>query len=88
MTATFLAMPEGSIEQPLSALLPRDCGHECRVCGVTVVSLTEYAKHISSPVHKQRVEAHQRQASKTDQDEEYFDKEMIELVEKRKEFIR
>ncbi|XP_036448642.1 LOW QUALITY PROTEIN: zinc finger protein 106 [Colossoma macropomum] len=72
----------------LENLKGRDCGHECRVCGVTVVSLTEYADHISSPVHKQRVEARQRQASKTDQDEEYFDKEMVELIEKRKEFIR
>uniref|UniRef100_A0AAR2JH24 C2H2-type domain-containing protein n=1 Tax=Pygocentrus nattereri TaxID=42514 RepID=A0AAR2JH24_PYGNA len=72
----------------LENLKGRDCGHECRVCGVTVVSLTEYANHISSPVHKQRVEAHQRQASKTDQDEEYFDKEMVELIEKRKQFIR
>ncbi|XP_072545598.1 zinc finger protein 106 [Salminus brasiliensis] len=72
----------------LENLKGRDCGHECRVCGVTVVSLTEYASHISSPVHKQLVEAHQRQASKADQDEEYFDKEMVELIEKRKEFIR
>uniref|UniRef100_A0A4W6DEY4 Zinc finger protein 106 n=1 Tax=Lates calcarifer TaxID=8187 RepID=A0A4W6DEY4_LATCA len=35
----------------------RDCGHECRVCKVTVVSLTDYACHISSPTHKQNVEA-------------------------------
>ncbi|KAG9268587.1 zinc finger protein 106 [Astyanax mexicanus] len=72
----------------LENLKGRDCGHECRVCGVTVASLTEYADHISSPVHKQRVEAHQRQTSMTDQDEVYFDKEMVELIEKRKEFIR
>ncbi|XP_066526131.1 zinc finger protein 106 [Hoplias malabaricus] len=72
----------------LENLKGRDCGHECRVCGVTVVSLTEYADHISSPIHKQRVEAQKRQAWKTDQDEEYFDKEMVKLIEKRKEFIR
>ncbi|KAI4875300.1 hypothetical protein NFI96_022581, partial [Prochilodus magdalenae] len=72
----------------LENLKGRDSGHECRVCGVTVVSLTEYADHISSLVHKQHVEAHQRQASRTDQDEEYFDKEIVELIEKRKEFIR
>ncbi|XP_062862877.1 zinc finger protein 106 [Trichomycterus rosablanca] len=72
----------------LENLKGRDCGHECRTCGVTVPSLTEYADHISSPVHKQRVEAYERQSSKADRDEEYFDKEMIELIEKRKELIR
>ncbi|KAF7704401.1 hypothetical protein HF521_021473 [Silurus meridionalis] len=72
----------------LENLKGRDCGHECRACGVTVVSLTEYADHISSSKHKQRVEAHDHQISKTDQDEDYFDKEMVELIEKRKEFIR
>lgn len=81
-------MPEGSIHRPLSPLLPRDCGHECRACGVTVVSLTEYADHISSSVHKQRVEAYDRQRSKSDQNEVYFDKEMVELIEKRKKIIR
>lgn len=81
-------MPEGSIHRPLSPLLPRDCGHECRPCGVNVVSLTEYADHISSSMHKQRVEAYDHQISKANQDEDYFDKEMVELIEKRKEFIR
>lgn len=81
-------MPEGSIHRPLSPLLPRDCGHECRACGVTVKSLTEYADHISSPMHKQRVEAFDHQISKVDQDEGYFDKEMVELIEKRKKYIR
>ncbi|KAB5562305.1 hypothetical protein PHYPO_G00016370 [Pangasianodon hypophthalmus] len=72
----------------LENLKGRDCGHECRACGVTVVSLTEYADHISSSMHKQRVEAHDQQISKANQDEDYFDKEMVELIEKRKEFIR
>lgn len=39
-------------------------------------------------MHKQRVEAHDHQISKADQNEDYFDKEMVELIEKRKEFIR
>ncbi|KAM9466443.1 zinc finger protein 106 isoform 1-T2 [Clarias gariepinus] len=72
----------------LENLKGRDCGHECRACGVTVVSLTEYADHISSSMHKQRLEAYDHKISKTDQDEDYFDKEMVELIEKRKEFIR
>uniref|UniRef100_A0A4W4G9J1 C2H2-type domain-containing protein n=1 Tax=Electrophorus electricus TaxID=8005 RepID=A0A4W4G9J1_ELEEL len=72
----------------LENLKGRDSGHECRACGVTVASLTEYASHISSTLHKQRVEAHDRQASKDNQDEEYFDKDMVELIEKRKELIR
>ncbi|XP_058254960.1 zinc finger protein 106 isoform X3 [Hemibagrus wyckioides] len=72
----------------LENLKGRDCGHECRACGVTVKSLTEYADHISSPMHKQRVEAFDHQISKVDQDEGYFDKEMVELIEKRKKFIR
>ncbi|GAA6096561.1 zinc finger protein 106 [Tachysurus ichikawai] len=72
----------------LENLKGRDCGHECRACGVTVVSLTEYADHISSSMHKQRVEAVDKQISKADQDESYFDKEMVELIEKRKKFIR
>ncbi|KAK3538235.1 hypothetical protein QTP70_033084, partial [Hemibagrus guttatus] len=72
----------------LENLKGRDCGHECRACGVTVVSLTEYADHISSSMHKQRVEAFDHQISKADQDEAYFDKEMVELIEQRKKFIR
>lgn len=72
----------------LENLKGRNCGHECRACGVTVVSLTEYADHISSSTHKQRVEAYDHQISKADQDESYFDKEMVELIEKRKQIIR
>uniref|UniRef100_A0A8C7F3Q5 Zinc finger protein 106 n=1 Tax=Oncorhynchus kisutch TaxID=8019 RepID=A0A8C7F3Q5_ONCKI len=78
-------MPEGVIERPLSPSLPRDCGHECPVCRVTVVSLTDYANHISSRVHKQRVETAEREGAGNDQEEEYFDKDLIKLIETRKE---
>lgn len=79
-------MPEGTIERPLSPSLPRDCGHECRVCKVTLVSLTDYASHISSPTHKQNVEAAEKK--KNDQEEDYFDQALTDLIEKRKEQIR
>lgn len=81
-------MPEGTIEQPLSPSLPRDCGHECRVCKVTVVSLTEYASHISSPTHKQKVEAAEQKNTRPDCNEDYFDQVLVDLIEKRKEQIR
>lgn len=81
-------MPEGSIEQPLCLSVPRDCGHECRVCGVTEVSLTDYASHISSPSHKQCIEDQKHQPSNEDQDEDYFDKDIVQLIEKRKDMIR
>ncbi|XP_073725619.1 zinc finger protein 106-like isoform X2 [Misgurnus anguillicaudatus] len=72
----------------LENLKGRDCGHECRVCAVTVVSLTDYASHISSPIHKQRIEDQKHQTLNEDKDEEYFDKEFVQLIEKRKEMIR
>uniref|UniRef100_A0A8C2JPT8 Zinc finger protein 106a n=1 Tax=Cyprinus carpio TaxID=7962 RepID=A0A8C2JPT8_CYPCA len=72
----------------LENLKGRDCGHECRVCGVTEVSLTDYASHISSPLHKQRIEDQKNQPTNNDQDEEYFDKDIVQLIEKRKEMIR
>uniref|UniRef100_A0AAQ5YA78 C2H2-type domain-containing protein n=1 Tax=Amphiprion ocellaris TaxID=80972 RepID=A0AAQ5YA78_AMPOC len=72
----------------LEKLKGRDCGHECRVCKVKVVSLTEYAGHISSPTHKQNVEAAERKPARNDHDEEYFDQALVELIEKRKEQIR
>lgn len=81
-------MPEGSIEQPLCLSVPRDCGHECRVCGVTEVSLTDYASHISSASHKQCIEDQKHQPSNEDQEEDYFDKDIVQLIEKRKEMIR
>ncbi|XP_036818983.1 zinc finger protein 106 isoform X1 [Oncorhynchus mykiss] len=72
----------------LENLKGRDCGHECPVCRVTVVSLTDYANHISSRVHKQRVETAEREGAGNDQEEEYFDKDLIKLIETRKEVIR
>ncbi|KAL2099307.1 hypothetical protein ACEWY4_005787 [Coilia grayii] len=72
----------------LENLKGRDCGHECRACGVKVMALTDYADHISSPVHKQRVEALEQQSRASDQEEEYFDKGLVQLIEKRKEQIR
>lgn len=81
-------MPEGSIERPLSPSLPRDCGHECRVCKVTVVSLTDYASHISSPTHKQNVEAADKKPAGNDRGEDYFDQVLVDLIEKRKVKIR
>ncbi|CAG5866819.1 unnamed protein product [Menidia menidia] len=81
-------MPEGTIERPLSPSRPRDCGHECRVCKVKVVSLTDYASHISSPTHKQNAEAADKKQGRSDRDEDYFDQALVELIEKRKEQIR
>ncbi|XP_073683153.1 zinc finger protein 106 [Garra rufa] len=72
----------------LENLKGRDCGHECRVCGVTEVSLTDYASHISSPLHKQRVEDQKKRPTNEDKDEQYFDKDIVLLIEKRKEMIR
>ncbi|KAJ8401130.1 hypothetical protein AAFF_G00387120 [Aldrovandia affinis] len=72
----------------LENLKGRDCGHECWVCGVTVVGLTDYASHISSPVHKARVEEQERRSGGDGPEEEYFDKELVQLIEKRKEQIR
>lgn len=81
-------MPEGTIERPLSPSLPRDCGHECRVCKVTMVSLTEYASHISSTMHKQNVEEAEQRNVGPARAEDYFDQVLVDLIEKRKEAIR
>nr|XP_033967460.1 LOW QUALITY PROTEIN: zinc finger protein 106 [Pseudochaenichthys georgianus] len=72
----------------LEKLKGRDCGHECRVCKVTVASLTDYAGHISSPKHKQNVEAAELKHAGNDRDEVYFDRAFVDLIEKRKEQIR
>ncbi|XP_071353627.1 zinc finger protein 106 [Trachinotus anak] len=72
----------------LEKLKGRDCGHECRVCKVTVVSLTDYASHISSPSHKQNVEAAEQKHAGNDHEEDYFDQALADLIEKRKEQIR
>ncbi|CAB1449619.1 unnamed protein product [Pleuronectes platessa] len=71
----------------LEKLKGRDCGHECRVCKVTVASLTDYASHISSPTHKQKVEAAEQKHAGNDH-EDYFDQKLVDLIEKRKELIR
>ncbi|XP_070776356.1 zinc finger protein 106 [Enoplosus armatus] len=72
----------------LEKLKGRDCGHECRVCKVTVVSLTDYASHISSPTHKQNVEAAEQKHAGNDHNEEYFNQTMVDLIVKRKEQVR
>ncbi|NXL58544.1 ZN106 protein, partial [Chordeiles acutipennis] len=64
----------------------RDSNHECRVCRVTLVGLSAYAKHISSQLHKDNVGAHDRkEEEKEEAEEEYLDKELIQLIKQRKE---
>ncbi|NXI40163.1 ZN106 protein, partial [Galbula dea] len=64
----------------------RDSNHECRVCRVTVVGLSAYAKHISSQLHKDNVDAHDRKKEEEEEaEDEYFDKEIIQLIKQRKE---
>lgn len=78
-------MPVGRIESPRSPSFPRDSNHECQVCRVTVVGLSSYAKHISSQLHKDNVEAYDGDEGKEEADEEYFDKELIQLIKQRNE---
>lgn len=54
---------------------------------MTLVSLTDYAGHISSPTHKQNVEAAEQKPPGNDS-EDYFDQTLVDLIEKRKEQIR
>ncbi|NXU40598.1 ZN106 protein, partial [Drymodes brunneopygia] len=64
----------------------RDSSHECRVCRVTLVGLSAYAKHISSQLHKDNVNAHDRkEEEKEEAEEEYLDKELIQLIKQKKE---
>ncbi|NXJ96225.1 ZN106 protein, partial [Corythaixoides concolor] len=64
----------------------RDSNHECRVCRVMLVGLSAYAKHISSQLHKDNVDAHDRkEEEKEEAEEEYLDKELIQLIKQRKE---
>ncbi|NWX13148.1 ZN106 protein, partial [Aegotheles bennettii] len=64
----------------------RDSNHECRVCRVTLVGLSAYAKHISSQLHKDNVDANGRkEEEKEEAEEEYLDKEVIQLIKQRKE---
>uniref|UniRef100_A0A8C3TZ70 Zinc finger protein 106 n=1 Tax=Catharus ustulatus TaxID=91951 RepID=A0A8C3TZ70_CATUS len=70
----------------LENLKGRDSSHECRVCRVTLVGLSAYAKHISSQLHKDNVDAHDRkQEEKEEAEEEYLDKELIQLIKQKKE---
>ncbi|NWX38211.1 ZN106 protein, partial [Notiomystis cincta] len=64
----------------------RDSSHECRVCRVTLVGLSAYAKHISSQLHKDNVNAHDRkEEEKEEAEEEFLDKELIQLIKQKKE---
>ncbi|XP_010291387.1 PREDICTED: zinc finger protein 106 isoform X1 [Phaethon lepturus] len=70
----------------LENLKGRDSNHECRVCRVTLVGLSAYAKHISSQLHKDNVDAYDRkEEEKEEAEEEYLDKELIQLIKQRKE---
>ncbi|XP_014724763.1 PREDICTED: zinc finger protein 106 isoform X2 [Sturnus vulgaris] len=70
----------------LENLKGRDSNHECQVCRVTLVGLSAYAKHISSQLHKENVDAHDRkQEEKEEAEEEYLDKELIQLIKQKKE---
>ncbi|KFW04908.1 Zinc finger protein 106 [Eurypyga helias] len=70
----------------LENLKGRDSNHECRVCRVTLVGLSAYAKHISSQLHKDNVDAHDRKGEeKEEAEEEYLDKELIQLIKQKKE---
>ncbi|NWU97031.1 ZN106 protein, partial [Upupa epops] len=70
----------------LENLKGRDSNHECRVCRLTVVGLSAYAKHISSQLHKDNVDARDRkEEEKEEAEEEYFDKELLQLIKQRKE---
>ncbi|XP_063145959.1 zinc finger protein 106 isoform X2 [Candoia aspera] len=69
----------------LENLKGRDSNHECQVCRVTVVGLSAYAKHISSQLHKDNVEVHDAEEEKEEADGEYFDKELIQLIQQRNE---
>uniref|UniRef100_A0A4W3JCU0 C2H2-type domain-containing protein n=1 Tax=Callorhinchus milii TaxID=7868 RepID=A0A4W3JCU0_CALMI len=75
---------EGEMPSVVSCL--RDCQHECRVCGVTVVGLSAYAKHISTALHKESAAAPAKDKDPGDgREEQYFDKELIQLIRQRKE---
>ncbi|XP_027425703.1 zinc finger protein 106 isoform X3 [Zalophus californianus] len=74
----------------LENLKGRDSSHECRVCGVTEVGLSAYAKHISSQLHKDNVDAQDREddGKGEEEEEDYFDKELVQLIKQRKEQSR
>ncbi|XP_017371770.1 zinc finger protein 106 isoform X1 [Cebus imitator] len=74
----------------LENLKGRDISHECRVCGVTEVGLSAYAKHISGQLHKDNVDAQEREddGKEEEEEEDYFDKELVQLIKQRKEQSR
>ncbi|KAG3261694.1 hypothetical protein H1C71_016655 [Ictidomys tridecemlineatus] len=74
----------------LENLKGRDSSHECRVCGVTEVGLSAYAKHISGQLHKDNVDAQDREddGKGEEEEEDYFDKELVQLIKQRKEQSR
>ncbi|XP_037690126.1 zinc finger protein 106 isoform X2 [Choloepus didactylus] len=74
----------------LENLKGRDSSHECRVCGVTEVGLSAYAKHISGQLHKDNVDAQERRddGKGEEEEEDYFDKDLIQLIKQRKEQSR
>ncbi|XP_074145481.1 zinc finger protein 106 isoform X3 [Sminthopsis crassicaudata] len=74
----------------LENLKGRDSNHECRVCRVTVVGLSAYAKHISSQLHKDNVDAQEREEDGKEEEveEEYFDKDLVQLIKERNEQSR
>ncbi|XP_012583995.1 PREDICTED: zinc finger protein 106 [Condylura cristata] len=74
----------------LENLKGRDSSHECRVCGVTEVGLSAYAKHISGQLHKDNVDAQEREddGNGEEEEEDYFDKELVQLIKQRKEQSR
>lgn len=47
--------------------------------------MSAYAKHISSQLHKDNIEAHDGEEGKEEADEVYFDKELIQLIKQRNE---
>lgn len=73
----------------LENLKGRDSSHECKVCRVTEVGLSAYAKHISGQLHKENVDAQEREDDGEEEEEEdYFDKELVQLIQERKEQSR
>lgn len=70
----------------LENLKGRDSSHECRVCQVTVVGLSTYAKHISSQLHKDNTDAYDREEEGNEEaEEEHYDQELVQLISQRKE---
>ncbi|KAK2103599.1 hypothetical protein P7K49_017455 [Saguinus oedipus] len=75
---------------PATPKAQTDISHECRVCGVTEVGLSAYAKHISGQLHKDNIDAQEREGDGKGEEEEedYFDKELVQLIKQRKEQSR